>query len=132
LKVGFQRRLTLLFTNRLFTKSRELHLGFFSVSGKRVASLLEEFSMSTAPTASSLFDELATLFATAPSPDAILEFRPSQASIDRANRLLELSRENSLDEASRRELDQFEQAELLMRLVKARIRSNRSKSLPPR
>jgi hypothetical protein len=88
--------------------------------------------MSTAPTASSLFDELATLFATAPSPDVILEFRPSQTCVDRANRLLELSRENSLDEASRRELDQFEQAELLMRLVKARIRSNRSKSLPPR
>ena len=88
--------------------------------------------MSTAPTASALFDELATLFATAPSPDAILDFRPSQASVDRAKRLLELSRENSLDDASRRELDQFEQAELLMRLVKARIRANQNKSMPPR
>jgi hypothetical protein len=46
-------------------------------------------------------------------------FRPSQASVERANRLLKLSRENSLDEATRRELDRFEQAELLMRLVKA-------------
>lgn len=88
--------------------------------------------MSTAPTASSLFDELATLFATAPSPDVILEFRPSQMCVDRANRLLELSRENSLDEATRRELEQFEQAELLMRLVKARIRANQNRSLPPR
>jgi hypothetical protein len=93
---------------------------------------LRGLSMSTAPTESSLFDELATLFAAAPSPDAILEFRPSQASVERANRLLELSRENSLDEATRRELEQFEQAELLMRLVKARIRANRNKSLPPR
>ena len=88
--------------------------------------------MSTAPTVSTLFDELANLFATAPSPDAILDFRPSQASIERANRLLELSRENSLDDATRRELEQFEQAELLMRLVKARIRANQNKSLPPR
>jgi hypothetical protein len=88
--------------------------------------------MSTAPTASSLFDELATLFAKAPSPDAILEFRPSQMCVDRANRLLELSRENSLDDATRRELEQFEQAELLMRLVKARIRANQNRSLPPR
>jgi hypothetical protein len=51
-------------------------------------------------------------------------FAPRKLSVERANRLLELSRENSLDEATRRELDQFEQAELLMRLVKARIRAN--------
>ena len=88
--------------------------------------------MSTAPAASTLFDEIATLFASAPSPNRILEFRPSQASVDRANRLLELNRENSLDEASRAELDQFEQAELLMRLVKARIRVNQNNARSPR
>ncbi len=70
----------------------------------------------------SLLDELATFFATAPSQAAILAFRPSQACIDRANELLELNRANALDESTRRELDQFENAELLMRLVKARVR----------
>lgn len=88
--------------------------------------------MSTAPIASSLFDEIATLFASAPSPSTILDFRPSQTSTERANRLLELNRENALDEPSRRELEQFEQAELLMRLVKARIRANQKNGLPPR
>ncbi len=88
--------------------------------------------MSTAPTATSLFDELATLFAAAPSPQQILDFRPSPSTIDRVNRLLALSRDNSLAEADRRELEQFEQAELLMRLVKARIRANQTKNLPPR
>ncbi|QDS93865.1 hypothetical protein FF011L_26410 [Roseimaritima multifibrata] len=88
--------------------------------------------MSTAPAPSTLFDEIATLFASAPSPASILEFRPSRSSIDRANRLLELNRENALDQASRSELEQFEQAELLMRLVKARIRVNQSKERPPR
>jgi hypothetical protein len=81
--------------------------------------------MPTAHAPSTLFEEIATLFASAPSPKAILEFRPSQASIDRASQLLELNRANNLDEASRAELDQYEQAELLMRLVKARIRANR-------
>jgi hypothetical protein len=88
--------------------------------------------MSTTPSASSLFDEVATLFASAPSPNTILEFRPTQATIERANQLLELNRANALDEASRRELDQFEQAELLMRLVKARIRAGQNRDLPPR
>lgn len=85
--------------------------------------------MSTVPTSSSLLDELATLFAGAPTPEMILEFRPSRSSIDRANRLLEMSRNNSLDEDARQEL---EQAERLMRLVKARIHANQIKALPPR
>lgn len=86
--------------------------------------------MSTKPSASSLFDEVATLFASAPSQNSILEFRPSQATIERANQLLELNRANALDEASHRELDQFELAELLMRLVKARIRASQNEGLP--
>jgi len=69
-----------------------------------------------------MLEEIARFFASAPSIEAILEFRPSQAAIQRANHLLELNRTDTLDEASRRELDQFEMAETLMRLVKARIR----------
>ena len=59
-------------------------------------------------------------------------FASGPSAIDRVNRLLALSRDNSLAEADRRELEQFEQAELLMRLVKARIRANQTKNLPPR
>jgi hypothetical protein len=88
--------------------------------------------MSTAPTSSPLFDELSTLFAGGPTPETILEFRPSPASIDRANRLLGISRNNSLDEDARQELEQFAQAERLMRLVEARIRANQNNALVPR
>jgi len=88
--------------------------------------------MSTAPTASTLFDEIATLFASGPSPEQILQFRPSQASVDRAAELLELNRQNALDDDSRAELDEFEKAELLMRLVKARIRVNQNNARQPR
>ncbi len=83
----------------------------------------EKVSMSTNQPAASLFYELATFFASGPSPSAILEFRPSPATVERAGQLLELNRSGTLDEASRLELDQFEMAESLMRLVKARIRA---------
>ena len=46
--------------------------------------------------------------------------------------LLELNRKNELDDETRTELSQFEQAELLMRLVKARVRANLGKDMPPR
>ena len=88
--------------------------------------------MSTVPTSSSLLDVLATLFAGAPTPEMILKFRPSATSIDRANRLLEMSRNNALDEDARQGLEQFEQAKRLMRLVKARLRANQTGLLPPR
>lgn len=88
--------------------------------------------MATAQAPSTLFEELATLFASAPTPKAILDFRPSQAAVDRASQLLELNRSGELDDATRAELDQYEQAELLMRLVKARVRANQNKDMPPR
>lgn len=72
----------------------------------------------------SLLEELAVLFADSPSPKAILDFRPSQPLVDRANELLQLSRTNHLDDETKGELDQFEFAETLMRLIKARIRKN--------
>lgn len=85
--------------------------------------------MSTASRPSNLFEEIATLFASAPSVDVILAFRPSESSINRAAELLELNRSGRLDDLTRDELNQFEQAELLMRLVKARARVNQQKDL---
>jgi hypothetical protein len=87
----------------------------------------ERVSMSTNQPAASFFDELATFFASGPSPSAILEFRPSPATVERARQLLELNRSGTLDEASRIELDQFEMAESLMRLVKARIHAGQAR-----
>jgi hypothetical protein len=78
----------------------------------------------------SLLEELAILFADSPSPKAILDFRPSQPLVDRANELLQLSRTNQLDDETKHELDQFEYAEILMRLVKARIRKKQSQDQP--
>lgn len=78
--------------------------------------------MSIVETPSRLFEEIATLFASEPSRQEILSFQPSDAVLKRASELLDLNRQDRLNDDSRRELDQYEQAELLMRLVKARIR----------
>ncbi|MEZ6056222.1 MAG: hypothetical protein R3C01_05915 [Planctomycetaceae bacterium] len=87
--------------------------------------------MPLAQAPSRLFDEIAELIASAPTPRQILDFRPSEAAVQRASELLELNRQGSLDEELRQELDQFEQAELLMRLIKARIRSGQDPQARP-
>lgn len=79
--------------------------------------------MSSTHVASRVFEELALLFADNPSDNSILEFRPSIENAKRASELLELNSKGRLNDELRHELDQFEQAELLMRLVKARIRA---------
>lgn len=77
--------------------------------------------MSAVQSPSRLFDELAELFASSPDREAILSFHPSKEVQYRAHELLEKLRQDRLSTEEQRELDQFEQAEMLMRLVKARL-----------
>lgn len=79
--------------------------------------------MSTTEAGSKIFEEIASLFASAPSDERILGFRPSSEVTLRASQLLELNRCGRMDEETKHELDQYEQSELLMRMVKAQIRS---------
>ena len=88
--------------------------------------------MSTAHAPSMLFEELAVLFASVPSAERIIGFKPSKLATDRAVELLELNRRNELTDEQLDELNQFEQAELLMRLVKARIRADEQGERTPR
>ena len=70
-----------------------------------------------------VLDEIATLLASNPSRDQLLEFQPSDDVRQRAQELLQTGNSSSLSPDEQRELDQFEQAEILMRLVKARLHS---------
>ncbi|TWT97141.1 hypothetical protein Pla100_22900 [Neorhodopirellula pilleata] len=54
-----------------------------------------------------------------------------QPLVDRANELLQLDRANQFDDQTDGELDQFEYCEILMRVVKARIRKNQNKGGAP-
>lgn len=79
--------------------------------------------MSTTEAVSKVFEEIAQLFGSGPTDEQILNFRPSSDVAQRATQLLLLNRTGRIDGDLKRELDQYEQAELLMRMVKARIRA---------
>ena len=72
---------------------------------------------------STLFIEIAEFFASCPSGQQILDFRPSSVAAERASELLVLNRNGKLSEIDRQELDQVEQCELLLRLVKSHVRA---------
>lgn len=78
--------------------------------------------MASVSTPVRIFEEIADLIASRPDDQTLLAFRPSLAAQERASELLEKNRQDSLTEEEREELDQFTQAELFMRLVKARVR----------
>ena len=71
-------------------------------------------------------EEIADFLASGPSPEELLQFRPSPQTLARAEELLDALKDGCLSVEERRELDQFEQAERLMRLVKARIQAGKA------
>ena len=79
--------------------------------------------MAIAETPFRIMEEIADLFASSPSRDDLLAFRPSPAVQQRATELLDRQADGEATPDNHRELDQFAQAELLMRLVKARLRT---------
>jgi hypothetical protein len=76
-----------------------------------------------------LTEELATFLASCPTPQEMLDYHPSAQTRERANDLLCKEKEGRITPEEKRELDQFEYAEMLMRLVKARLRG-KMKSRP--
>ena len=60
--------------------------------------------------------------------DEILAFKPPESQQRRFSELLEKNRRVRLTEEEEDELRQFEQGELLMQLVKARLRSRRKRA----
>ena len=55
-------------------------------------------------------------------PREVAEFRPSAQARDRVSELLRQEKEQGLNSGERRELDHYEDLELLMNLAKARAR----------
>ena len=69
-----------------------------------------------------VLEEVADFLASRPTPDEILDFRPSNAAQERARELLAKSSAGELTLEEDQELAQFDQIERLMRLLKARVR----------
>ena len=67
-------------------------------------------------------DEVADLLATRPTRDEILAFRPSEEVETRFAELIAKQRAEGLSDDEQEELEQFQQTEMLLRLLKARLR----------
>ena len=67
------------------------------------------------------YEEVAEFIATR-SPREVTEFQPSAAALSRVSELLQREKSGGLAPEERRELDHYEDLELLMNLSKARAR----------
>jgi hypothetical protein len=70
-----------------------------------------------------IVEELADLFASCPSRERLLNYRPPQVVQQRARALLAKQGESWLTDEEKRELEEYLRAETLMRLIKARLRA---------
>lgn len=69
-----------------------------------------------------LFDEVLDLLASTPTPEQIIEFRPSDALQQRAHDLLEKNREEGLSAEEQAELEEFSRMNHFMSMLKIRAR----------
>jgi hypothetical protein len=83
--------------------------------------------MSITQTSVGPLEEIAEFLASGPSPDKLLQFRPAPQIQARALELLLKLKDGSLSAEDRRELDQFEHTERLVRLTKARIHARKAR-----
>lgn len=67
-------------------------------------------------------DEVADMLATRPARDEVLAFRPSEGVETRFAELIAKQRAEGLSDDEQEELEQFQQTEMLLRLLKARLR----------
>jgi hypothetical protein len=79
--------------------------------------------MTTARATRSVFQELSDLFASDPSRDQILDFRPSKGLQRRARTLLVRNNKGTLTYQQEQELNEFIHAEMFMTLLKAKLRA---------
>ncbi len=78
--------------------------------------------MAKSQIATGCFDELADFLVSRPSREQLLKYRPSETVQQRASELLLKQNAGEISLKERRELDQFAFAEVLMRLIKAKLR----------
>jgi hypothetical protein len=81
--------------------------------------------MAATETVAWLTAEIADFLATCPSREELLRYRPSDQTQQRLRELLQKSKDGSITKNKQWELDQYEHAEMLMSLIKARLRSRK-------
>jgi hypothetical protein len=79
--------------------------------------------MATTQSSTLFLDEVVELLTSGPSRDQLLNYRPSERVQQRARELLMKLNSGDTTPDEERELDQFQHLEMLLRLVKARLRT---------
>jgi hypothetical protein len=72
-----------------------------------------------------LTEEIADFLASCPSREQLMNYHPSGQVQERARELLEKSKSGRITADEQWELDQFEHAEILVQLIKARVRAEK-------
>lgn len=68
----------------------------------------------------SAYDEVYDFLLSAPSPEAVIAFRPSEVTLERVRYLLDANRSGTLNTAEQAELDEFSSVEHFVRMLKIR------------
>ena len=79
--------------------------------------------MATAPQQVLFIDEIADFLASRPAPRQVLAYHPSEPVEQRFHELVQKRCDSSLTPDEESELHQFQQTEILLRLIKARLRA---------
>jgi len=72
--------------------------------------------------ANAVIEEILMFLCSAPTPEQIIAFKPSDTSEDRLSKLLSLNRQGTLSASDRAELDQYLWVNHLMNMLKIRVR----------
>lgn len=81
--------------------------------------------MTTALQSPALINDFADFLSAGPTREEILEWRPTTAIEDRYNELVEKRRDGLLEPDELKELEAFLNSEIVLSMLKARLRSNR-------
>lgn len=92
-------------------------------SQKTRVSMQKELCMAAKRRTSWLTEEIADFLASCPSREQLLSYHASEPIQERARELLQKSKSGRLAADEQWELDQFEHTEMLMQLIKARVRA---------
>lgn len=86
----------------------------------RLIDILELGLRELNPNRYTLSEEIIEFLASGPTPNEIIDFRPSQEVIERVHDLLYKNQGNTLSQDEAEELDEYERLDYLMTLIKSR------------
>lgn len=111
----------------MLTGTIQKYWGLFDELSEQRGNFSKTFRNEIKITDASGYTEILDFLLESPTPEQIIEFRPSEALQERMSALLEANRNGIMTPEERAELDEFMKIEHLMRMLKARAHLKLSK-----